>query len=272
MRKLLAKRRDAAIAAATVTLALVAAAPPPRLLHMPRLPEVLVFRGGVAPAPGGDYPATFSTYLSLVRGNARNRPVAWMALANPEYLNVGRPMDNHLGDVFVIYPDIGLDDVVPAFGWVYRVSQVGPDGRDAEGHTWIKMKKLPKSAWPAGARLDRDSFAVPLTGEGERGCANLHDASVTVQTITTPRGGKPEARVCVIHSVPGPKVYPRMYATVREGDVLLIYTAGHRVRSVVPADPKTNLVGWLELSPDPILEADLVRNKVPFVRPVQVKK
>jgi hypothetical protein len=271
MLEIFGTRRKAAFAAAVVTLVLVAAAPPPRLLYMPRLPDELVFRGGVAPTPGGDYPATFSTYLSSVRVNARNRPVAWMAMASAEYLNIGRPLDNHLGDIGLTYPNIGMGDVVPAFGWVYRVSQVGPSGPAAERNTWIKLKKLPKSAWPAGARLRQDSFAVPLSGDGERGRANLHDASLTVESISTPRGGKPEAKVYVKHSVPGYQ-FPRMYATVREGDVLLIHTAGHRVRSVVPPDPKSKLVGWLELSPDPILEADLVRDKVPFVRPKLVKK
>lgn len=56
-------------------------------------------------------------------------------------------------------------------------------------------------------------------------------------------------------------------AKVKAGDIVLLNGKGHQLRSIVPPNPDTRIVGWLELSPHPIPEADLIRDKKAFVRP-----
>src|SRR5262249_34837118 len=54
---------------------------------------------------------------------------------------------------------------------------------------------------------------------------------------------------------------------VREGDVLATPKAGgYEVRSVVPADPKGGVLGWVELSSKPMEDAELEKEKRPVVR------
>ena len=57
-------------------------------------------------------------------------------------------------------------------------------------------------------------------------------------------------------------------AMVKAGDIVLLRDKGHVVRAIVPPDRETRVIGWVELSPHPIPEADLIRDKKLFVRPM----
>ena len=54
---------------------------------------------------------------------------------------------------------------------------------------------------------------------------------------------------------------------VKAGDIVLLRDNGHVVRAIVPPNRETRVVGWVEVSPHPIPEADLIREKKLFVRP-----
>jgi hypothetical protein len=108
-----------------------------------------------------------------------------------------------------------------------------------------------------------DSLTVPLTGN-----AGFHGANFSIQGITT--GAKIDTIAVLKIKFVGNslKTRPdRQIATVKAGDYLLIRDKGHLVRAVVSANPKTSVAGWVELSPEPIPEQTLLKDKKRLVRP-----
>jgi hypothetical protein len=208
-----------------------------------------------------------ATRLSRVVENKRGKSVARNATTYPRYLRQGR----RLGSDFLIrYPDLAEGDVAAFFGGIYRVDSLA--GRDTND-PWMRIKRLPKDKLPPGLSLAWDSIAVPPCKD-ERGLVNLHDALVRVTALDPPanKGDKPTAKISVSYRVKGMQDFVVADATVKQGDVVLLYTAGHKVRAVVPPDAKAKVIGWLELDPDPVLEADLIKNEVAFVRPRKREK
>ncbi|MBI1832723.1 MAG: hypothetical protein HYR84_14880 [Planctomycetes bacterium] len=58
------------------------------------------------------------------------------------------------------------------------------------------------------------------------------------------------------------------YATVKEGDYVLLADRCFLVRGVVPYDKETRVAGWVEFAPQPIPEADLIRDKKAYIKPM----
>ena len=118
---------------------------------------------------------------------------------------------------------------------------------------------------PPGLALGEDPYLVPLKGK-----VGIGKHVLQADRIDPPgRDKKSSAELAMTYwsRRPGaPTVHLR--ATVRAGDVLLLGDDGYRVRNVVPRDDKTKAIGWVELAPDPIPKADLVRDKVKVVEPV----
>lgn len=154
-------------------------------------------------------------------------------------------------------------DLVGLLGGVFRA-----DCFDADA----VLERIPDDKLPKGAKVPKwDSLTVPLPGttgfnkgiyvkvldidaKGEKG------STASLQIVLTLRD-KP------------PKDWTTLTATVKQADILLLRDNlrqcdnGHLVRAIVPPDRKTRVVGWIELSPEPIPEADLIRDKKAFVRP-----
>lgn len=61
---------------------------------------------------------------------------------------------------------------------------------------------------------------------------------------------------------------PVLYATVKEGDIVLIGQNGHLVRGIVPYNKTTRVAGWVEFAAQPIPEAELIRDKKAYVKPM----
>ena len=222
--------------------------------------DVLEFDG---PRPQGD-----EDYLTSVGGfdwNKQNKPVARRAAVRPLYLCRGR----HLGrDFCVRYPDLAVGDAAPFFGAFYRVIRVSGDKTNPR----MQVKRVPKEKLPPHAKLGIATFAAPLASYG-RGSAHLHDADVRVEAIDAPakKGEKPTAKISVSYLARG-KGDVVDEVTVKPGDLVLLHKAGHKVLAVAPPDAKSKLIGWVEFDADPLLEADMISNKVDFIRPTPRKK
>ncbi|MSU77706.1 MAG: hypothetical protein EXS16_06385 [Gemmataceae bacterium] len=153
-------------------------------------------------------------------------------------------------------------DVVGMLGGVFR----------AKFDYWgAVLDRIPDKDLPKGAKLPEwDSLTVPLQGAGGFGLGR-YVVSLKVLEI----GVKPQTDVTASLEITigfnqkksATKKNIVLSAKVKAGDVLLLWDKGHQVRAIVPPDRKTRVVGWVELSPDPIPEADLIRDKIAFVRP-----
>lgn len=152
--------------------------------------------------------------------------------------------------------------IVPAVGYLYRVRSWGA----LTELEWIPEKDLPTGVTP----VQRDSLFLPYHKNGRSGTsfhlpqqwqAFLKCVGVEREANGT---GDPVAEVAYGKYPPLENSGP---VKVRAGDVLVLPAEGaFAVRSVVPPDPKTKVVGWVELAAKPIPEADLANDKRTIVR------
>lgn len=120
----------------------------------------------------------------------------------------------------------------------------------------------------------RDSFTVPFERVDPTSWANIqHDepefSQVKVREFRLSKDQKTEhwtATVSVAHAK------TLSFATIRAGDVLLIGAFGHLVRAIVPVDEPPGSAGWVEFAPQFTSEAELIRTKKAFVRPIPKKE
>jgi hypothetical protein len=139
--------------------------------------------------------------------------------------------------------------------------------------TW---KRLDRAKWPEGAKSTQGSVVV-LLDRGERlrqtSFPDGGDRGLAVAVID-PAKNKAEQKTArmMVHKLKTGKPTITLEATVKENDLLLIDGKGHRVLSIVPANEKTRVVGWVELDAVGIPEADLKRDKKAYLTPTPVKK
>jgi len=163
----------------------------------------------------------------------------------------------------ISYPPLCEGDVVPMRGALYRV------GKDKYGHFPV-LRLLDEQDVPPGVSVQRDSLVLPLrepaTWKGEllkavslvnRHSIWLYNSPVLVKWIIRPRLA-PDVPVAMIE-VDRPFLpdtsragQQRRSYTVRSGDVIEIEGHRHRVRNIVPPDPEHQVIGWVELDPDPL--------------------
>ncbi len=172
----------------------------------------------------------------------------------------------------IYYPPLREKDVVAAMGYLYRVSDLNPP---LEG---IAMKLISDKEAPARLSVEWDSLIVPMrTGyedkaekSGQVGRTQfqwhfllLDKVEVPKAKDTNPKDIVAHARICEW----GENVEKGIPVKLKPGDYLVLRQMGHKVRKIVPPDVKTQVIGWLELEMRPIPEADLIKNKIPFIRP-----
>jgi hypothetical protein len=168
-----------------------------------------------------------------------------------------RPMDHLRADVHYEFVE---DDLIAMLGGVFKVDSCGEAGARL---TRIDDGKLPKGVVPP----KEDSITIQLS-RVPAVLAQFHKVQVRVDKIEKGEDGKYTSLLRFAKSAqPAPH-----FATVRTGDVILVEDKGHEVRSIIPADSKTRVLGWVELSALPTPEADLIRDKKPFVRPMPKEK
>jgi hypothetical protein len=170
----------------------------------------------------------------------------------------------------VSYPRLRKGDLVPAYSNVYEVTsfQGGNRNWDAikKGQEYVELKRVPAAKVPAGLALGTDPLILPLGGR-----AGTRLYAIEVKDIPSGRVGavggtdKPVATLELGYLPQDAREASTYAARVRAGDTLLLGGVGHKVRNVVPKDDKTKAIGWVELAPEPIPKADLVRDMIKFV-------
>jgi hypothetical protein len=158
-------------------------------------------------------------------------------------------------DGYLLYP-CKPGQIVAVFSGLYVVSSAG--------ETSTSLQWDPK-IYPKTLSIQEDSIAIPLQLKNVGG-GMMHDSWVKVSSITEEKKGGAEVPVARIHFVDASNGKEYL-AEIRKGDIVLLNGRGHQVRSIVPRVAKTKVSGWVELAPQPIPEADLIRDKTPFVRP-----
>jgi len=189
----------------------------------------------------------------------------------------------------VYFPPLTVGDIVPAFGALYRVSDIvdlgSPDelkGKDLSDpknvppgtllhRGWMTMALAEKPGLPQGLTFEEGSIAVPLIeegtelnpkdGKGIAGASFHFDRSSAGMRVKIAQGAvgnarEPAAEVDV-RAQDFAGAHPKgvnlpvriSNATVRRGDVLPIEGLRYKIRNVVPRDPKQHIIGWIELEP-----------------------
>jgi hypothetical protein len=151
------------------------------------------------------------------------------------------------------YPPLRAGDIIPAYGRLNTVDQIQlPEQDQPATFSFTKLEKP-----PAGLSVLADGLAVPLS-QAKPGFAVLRSTEkegifrMWVTDIVPPNNkDKVSAKVDVELG----KTSISLPATIREGDVLMFGTIGHEVRSIVPRDTKSRVIGWVEFAPQ-ALNAD----------------
>ena len=111
----------------------------------------------------------------------------------------------------------------------------------------VELRRLAEEQWPPGVSVERDSYVFPVTGFGK-----LYGAKLLVKRVFAPKehDRPPVAEIEI-------RLRGKSDSeTVRVGDHVRIADFAHKVRNIVPPDPKDQVIGWVELSPLPANDAD----------------
>jgi hypothetical protein len=151
-------------------------------------------------------------------------------------------------------------DLVGILGGVFR-AECGSD--------FAVLDRVPENDLPNGVKAPEwDSITLPRTGG-----AGFNLTLLKVSEIGDKKDATALLRVELSFREEQRKQGNiNLSAKVKAGDILLLRDKGHLVRAIVPPDEKSRVIGWVELSPEPIPEADLIRDKKVIVRPMQEKK
>jgi hypothetical protein len=160
-------------------------------------------------------------------------------------------------------PDLPKGTIFPLLGFMYSV--------DFNRGDTLALEWVPEAQFPAGLKpVKPDSLFVPLDPTSDvSGTTFLLDAKgvmarLILRKVERERDGAKRLVATLVYQNSGDKP---LQVDVREGDVLATpHVGGYEVRSIVPADPKSKVLGWIELSSKPIADADLANEKRPVVR------
>jgi hypothetical protein len=163
---------------------------------------------------------------------------------------------------FNLPPDLPPGTIFPLLGFMYSVS--GGGGR-------LDLEWVPEAKFPAGLKpVKPDSLVVHLDPGSDISGTTFMPAGKGVMAllglrkVEREKDGAKRLVATLVYKNSGDKP---LQVDVREGDVLATpHVGGYEIRSIVPADPKNKVLGWIELSSVPIPDADLVKEKRPVVR------
>jgi hypothetical protein len=164
-------------------------------------------------------------------------------------------------EIYYPFPDEGA--LVPVYGHIYRFTTqdkriIGP----------AAFCLVPEKELPPGVAVQPDSFIVPLRKntniraqtrlynvKAYREAVRLdrpYDAGVTTITVLWIASGEEgEVRAGLLVDSNDRKVGQGV-VVVRRGEVLGLGELGHRVRNIVPANARTQVIGWVELEGEPL--------------------
>jgi len=164
------------------------------------------------------------------------------------------------GPVVVTYAFYSAD-LVALSGAVYEVFS---------GDKNAMLFRVKPAKVPTGVRIPQpDSFTLPLNRPGPSSGARLNHkglefVEVAVEKIKRPTGIMPSTASLQVST----KLKEYIYADVVPGDIVLFRDKGYLVRSIIPEDKKTRVAGWVEFAGRPIPEADLIRDKKAYIKPM----
>lgn len=151
------------------------------------------------------------------------------------------------GGFSTYYPELREGHVVPMFGLMYRVRTITlGTGRDND--TSIEIEWIDKRDLPSGVSIGKDSRIVPLH-DGRQGRARIGQDDVHLTRIDVLRPGEPPFASVTVTEYDGGN---KEKSTLRPGELLKVGAKHYRVRNIVPADKERNIIGWLELAPQPV--------------------
>lgn len=146
----------------------------------------------------------------------------------------------------VFYPPLRAGDLIPGLrSQVCQVDDLVVPGRGEPSTFSFHTVRNP----PDGTALQPGGWAVPVkASEADFGTLRATREGhyrVWVDAVAAPKDGPKTADLTVSY---GTADTPKG-ATVRTGDVLFYTGFGYRVVNVVPKDPKTRVIGWVEFDP-----------------------
>jgi hypothetical protein len=160
-------------------------------------------------------------------------------------------------------PGLPQGTIFPLLGFLYSVNSNRGDMLTLE---WVPEAKFPDGLKP----VKPDSLFVHLdpTSDVSGTTFMLDDkgvmARLMLRKVEREKDGAKRLVATFVYQNSGDKP---LQVDVREGDVLATpHAGGYEIRSIVPADPKNKVLGWIELSSKPIADADLTKEKRPVVR------
>jgi hypothetical protein len=160
-------------------------------------------------------------------------------------------------------PDLANGTIFPLLGYVYRVNFNGGEMLSLE---WVPEAKFPAGLKPvkldsmfvlldAATDISGTIFLIPDTG---------HNSRLILRKIDQEKDGAKRLVATLEYRDADNKP---LRVEVREGEMLATpQTGGYEVRSIVPADPKAGVLGWVELSSKPMDNAELEKTKRRVVR------
>jgi hypothetical protein len=158
-------------------------------------------------------------------------------------------------------PALPQGTIFPLLGFMYSASG-NPGAR-------LDLEWVPEAKYPAGLKpVKPDSLFVHLDPTSDvSGTTFLMKgvmARLILRNVEREKDGAKRLVATLAYQNLSDK---RLQVDVREGDVLATpHVGGYEIRSIVPADPKNKVLGWIELSSVPIADADLAKEKRPVVR------
>ena len=180
------------------------------------------------------------------------------------------------GTASVQYPPLRAGDIIPMFGRLYRTGT--PEYRS------VVFTYLKPDEYPPGVTVAEKSFVVPITRAAVvDNHSNLEGNQLYAWQIDPPAGGKGAASATFEIWPPDGQLGEKdriLTATVKVGDILMLpiksplgKEAGHKVLAVIPPDPKTRVIGWVEFEPKALFKEDeLAKDGGRLVRPVILVK
>lgn len=226
--------------------------------ELERPPETIKFESGPAPEDYGN----LSTILFGAETSKNGVTTASASLG----LTLKVPRGG-LQNFDYMLRGVKRGDIVPVMGELYRVEYVQPK-RPAK----MALRRIERDKWPEKVSTTSAGIAV-FPRDGRLACDTEFPSNSGIRLHlekTGDLGVKKADLTGTLHmrqfKAGGMRTHE---ATVKVDDILLINGKGHKVLSIVPANEKTRVVGWVELDPNGVPEADLKRDKKAYVTPVK---
>ena len=155
--------------------------------------------------------------------------------------------------VIVDYPGLRMDDIVPVFGQLGRVSEIQDRGEPKgypKGKDSMLLTKVEEKSLPPGLNFATGSIVVPLVRDRVGGTGfDGGYTRVRVMEIQPAASEDERGPVAEIQFYDNDKSPSMTVMKLRRGDTLAIRKAQYKVLNVVPRDEKTHVIGWVELAP-----------------------